>query len=150
MDDADELDRNLLVIEKCFVYRIPPKQTSAGHRAADWNVKQPDWTGRLEVIAREANCRINFIDPQGNLFATAPVSSRNPKETVEKVTDSGRYFVVRIAAGEKKASIGVGFADRAESFDFQSVIQVRCIGWFGLGRDNTHSAKRAFVVCRLE
>eukprot|EP00591_Stephanopyxis_turris_P004407 CAMPEP_0195523192 /NCGR_PEP_ID=MMETSP0794_2-20130614/22086_1 /TAXON_ID=515487 /ORGANISM="Stephanopyxis turris, Strain CCMP 815" /LENGTH=236 /DNA_ID=CAMNT_0040653115 /DNA_START=66 /DNA_END=773 /DNA_ORIENTATION=+ len=122
-DAGEELDRNLLVIPKCFVYRIPPKRTSAGYRAADWNVKEPNWTGRLEVIAREDKCRINFVDASGKLFASAPVSSRNPKETVEKVTDSGRYFVVRIAAGKKTASIGVGFADRAESFDFRSVIQ---------------------------
>ena len=121
--DDDELDRTLLVIPKCYVYRIPPKRTSAGHRAADWNVKQPNWSGRLEVLAREEKCRINFVDDSGNLFASAPVSSRNPKETVEKVTDSGRYFVVRIASGDKKASIGVGFADRDEAFDFQAVIQ---------------------------
>lgn len=83
--EDEELDRNLLVIPKCFVYRIPPKRTAAGHRAADWNVKEPNWTGRLEIIAREDKCRINFIDGTGKLFASAPVSSRNPKETVEKV-----------------------------------------------------------------
>jgi hypothetical protein len=121
--DDEEMDRTLLVIPKCFVYRIPPKATSAGYRAADWDVKSPNWTGRMEIIAREDKCRINFVDDTGKLFATAPVSSRNPKETVEKVTDSGRYFAVRIAAGTKTATIGVGFADRAESFDFRSVIQ---------------------------
>ncbi|XP_069040191.1 adaptin ear-binding coat-associated protein 2 isoform X2 [Lepisosteus oculatus] len=59
----------------------------------------------------------------GELFAQAPVE-QYPGIAVEGVADSSRYFVVRIEDGSgRHAFIGIGFADRGDSFDFNVALQ---------------------------
>ena len=45
-----EIERCILVKNEVFVYKIPPRASARGYRAADWNLSVPDWTGRLRVI----------------------------------------------------------------------------------------------------
>lgn len=52
----------------------------------------------------------------GSVFAQAPYDVTGM--SVEAVLDSSRYFVLRAEDQGKKAYIGVGFNERAESFDF--------------------------------
>ncbi|XP_071945508.1 adaptin ear-binding coat-associated protein 2-like [Antedon mediterranea] len=114
----------LCVKPEAFVYKIPPRATNRGYRAADWKLDAPDWTGRLKVIAKGKSCFVRLEDKtSGELFAECPVDS-HPGVAVEGVMDSSRYFVLRIEDGNgRKAFIGVGFADRGDSFDFNVALQ---------------------------
>ena len=116
---ADEdYERQLASIKEVFVFQIPPQRTAAGHRAADWP-KQHSWEGRMEVIAIGDNAAVRLIDKNGQLFAEAPVDHNGPS-AVTAVTDSGRYFVLRIVdkGSGKHAFIGIAFNQRADAFDF--------------------------------
>ncbi len=57
------------------------------------------------------------------IFAVAPVRKDGPP-AAEKVSDSSRYFVLRIenAAGAY-AFVGVGFNQRSDAFDFNVALQ---------------------------
>ena len=53
------------------------------------------------------------------VFARAPY---NNDKAVQPVLDSSRYFVIRVEdpASGSRASLGIGFTDRTESFDFSA------------------------------
>ena len=55
----NEIERCLLVKQEVFVYKIPPRQSARGYRAADWSLTSPDWTGRLRIM--EANKKVGVI-----------------------------------------------------------------------------------------
>lgn len=59
----------------------------------------------------------------GQLFANCPVEAY-PGMAIEAVSDSSRYFVLRIQDdGGRSAFIGIGFGDRSDSFDFNVALQ---------------------------
>ncbi|NWJ08110.1 NECP2 protein, partial [Crypturellus undulatus] len=93
-------------------------------RAADWQLDQPAWSGRMRITARGDVAFIRLEDrTSGELFAQAPVE-QFPGAAVESVTDSSRYFVIRIEDGNgRRAFIGVGFVDRGDAFDFNVALQ---------------------------
>ncbi|XP_035244045.1 adaptin ear-binding coat-associated protein 2 isoform X1 [Anguilla anguilla] len=118
----------ICVKPEVHVYRIPPRATNRGYRAADWKLDEPAWSGRLRITAKGKIAYIKLEDKiSGELFAQAPVE-QYPGSVVESVTDSSRYFVVRIEDGNgreqgRHAFIGLGFADRGDSFDFNVALQ---------------------------
>jgi len=117
------VERCLLVKPEVFVYNIPPRNTARGYRAADWNLSTPNWTGRLRCVAKGKKLDIRLEDKtSGELFAACPVE-QYPGVSVEAVTDSSRYFVVCVQDSGRKAYIGIGFADRADSFDLNVTLQ---------------------------
>ncbi|XP_066295874.1 NECAP-like protein CG9132 isoform X1 [Branchiostoma lanceolatum] len=107
-----------------FVYRIPPRPSNRGYRAADWKLDAPDYTGRMKIVAKGKDCVIKIEDKNsGELFAQAPVDAY-PGVAVESVTDSSRYFVIRVQDDSgRSAFIGMGFGDRGDSFDFNVALQ---------------------------
>ncbi|ORY55548.1 adaptin ear-binding coat-associated protein 1 NECAP-1 [Leucosporidium creatinivorum] len=131
MDDAYE--SVLFVARECYVYRIPPRTSAEGYRAASWgDMGQPLWRGRLRVLEKGSDvpskCFIRLEDANtGELFALTPYqpSKSNTNGGVEAVLDSSRYFVLTVVDQEsgQKAYLGMGFPERSESFDFNVALQ---------------------------
>ncbi|XP_003973319.1 adaptin ear-binding coat-associated protein 2 [Takifugu rubripes] len=124
MAEDDSYESMLCVKPKVHVYGIPPRASNRGYRAADWKLDEPAWSGRMKITAKGKMAFIKLEDTNtGELFAQAPVS-QYPGSVVESVTDSSRYFVIRIEDGNgRHAFIGLGFADRGDSFDFNVALQ---------------------------
>jgi len=120
----DEFERCLLVKNEVFVYKIGPRQSAKGFRAADWNLTAPDWTGRMRLMQKAKTVKLKLEDKgSGELFAACPIDAY-PGPAVESVTDSSRYFVIKIVdEGGRSAYIGMGFADRSDSFDLNVALQ---------------------------
>ena len=119
----DDIERTLLVKPEVFVYKIPPRPSARGYRAADWNLTAPDWTGRLRCVVKGKACELRLEDKSsGELFGACPVETY-PGMAVEAVTDSSRYFVICLQDSGRKAFIGIGFADRSDSFDLNVALQ---------------------------
>jgi hypothetical protein len=93
-------------------------------RAKDWSdASHQVWVGKLQVVAKGKVAIIKLISPDGKEFARAPVRPDGPP-AVEKVTDSSRYFVLRIEdPSGRHAFIGIGFEQRDEAFDFNVALQ---------------------------
>ncbi|RDB21422.1 Adaptin ear-binding coat-associated protein 2 [Hypsizygus marmoreus] len=123
MDIEEEIESILYIAREISVYKIPPLKKNEGHRANDWgDLAQPLWKGRLRIIEKSQGVALHFEDAQtGELFAKAEYDPSRP--SVEAVLDSSRYFVVRVEDAGKKAYIGLGFAERTDSFDFNVALQ---------------------------
>lgn len=122
---ADDTYESILCVKpEVHVYKIPPRASNRGYRAADWKLEEPAWSGRMKITAKGKNAFIKLEDKNtGELFAQAPVD-QYPGASVEAVTDSSRYFVIKIEDGNgRHAFIGLGFADRGDSFDFNVGLQ---------------------------
>ncbi|KAF8077776.1 adaptin ear-binding coat-associated protein 1 [Lyophyllum atratum] len=123
MDIEDEIESILYIAREVSVYKIPPLKANEGHRANEWgDLAQPLWKGRLRIIEKSQGAALQFEDGQtGLVFAKADYDPTRP--SVEAVLDSSRYFVVRVEDAGKKAYIGMGFAERSDSFDFNVALQ---------------------------
>ena len=78
----------------------------------------------MRLLAKGTECILKLEDKvSGELFAKCPVD-QYPGIAIEAVSDSSRYFVVRIQDDSGRAAfIGVGFADRSDSFDLNVALQ---------------------------
>nr|XP_060614817.1 adaptin ear-binding coat-associated protein 2 [Anolis sagrei ordinatus] len=124
MEEEEEYESVLCVKPEVLVYRVPPRASNRGFRAAEWQLDQPAWSGRMRITAKGKAAYIKLEDKtSGELFAVAPVEEF-PSPAVEGVSDSSRYFVIRIEDGNgRRAFIGVGFVDRGDAFDFNVALQ---------------------------
>ena len=136
-------------MNEVFVFRIPPKPDSRGHRAELWDRGNPVFTGRIKVLQKGKALMVQIFAPKkgakpddanigGNvgaasdfeLFAMCPIELAADREKpqsdmdffVEKVQDSSRYFAVRIVDGKSGRSthVGIGFRERNDTFSFVS------------------------------
>lgn len=86
----------LLVKSEVFVFKLPPRQSNRAYRAADWNLAEPQWTGRMRLLTQGKECVLKLEDKNsGELFAKCPID-KYPGVAIESVSDSSRYFVLRI------------------------------------------------------
>lgn len=124
-NQMEDYERVLLVKPTVYVYKVPPLMSaSRGFRAADWNLAQPDWTGRLRLVSLGEKLFLKIEDAtSGELYCQAPVLTY-PGPQVQAVSDSRRYFVVKVVSDTgRTALIGIGFADGADSFDLTVALQ---------------------------
>jgi len=119
-----EYESVLLVKPEVFIYKIPPKASNRGYRAADWNLSEPTWTGRMRLVAKGTSCVLKLEDKNsGVLYANCPIETY-PGVAVEAVSDSSRYFVIRVQDDSgRSAFLGLGFGDRSDSFDLNVALQ---------------------------
>ncbi|KAJ8088084.1 hypothetical protein PM082_013635 [Marasmius tenuissimus] len=122
-DLNSEVESVLHIAREVSVYKVPGLKVNEGYRAQDWgDLAAPLWKGRMRIIEKSAGVSILLEDGQtGELFARAEYDPAKP--CVEAVLDSSRYFVVRVEDSGKKAYIGLGFAERTDSFDFNVALQ---------------------------
>ncbi|KAK3944850.1 hypothetical protein QBC46DRAFT_373369 [Diplogelasinospora grovesii] len=133
---ADAIQRVLHIAKSVHVYNIPPLTSTKGYTAATWteDPKRHIFTCRARIIetaipspngaegADKVKVDIVLEDPStGQLFAAAPYTS---KAVVEPAIDSSRFFALRVQdeAG-RKATLGIGFEERSDAFDFSIALQ---------------------------
>lgn len=65
-------------------------------RAAEWKLDEPNWTGRMRLVAVGKRLELRLEDKTtGQLFANCPIDEY-PGICIEPVIDSSRYFVIRL------------------------------------------------------
>ncbi|KAI0152303.1 DUF1681-domain-containing protein [Hypoxylon sp. NC0597] len=146
---SDAIQRVLFVASPVHVYNIPPMIPGKGHVAASWTAddgRRQIFTARLRVIEtaipvpgspdgeEKVKTDIALEDASnGSLFAAAPYTA---PAVVEPVSDSSRFFALRVQdeAG-RKATLGIGFEERSEAFDFGVSLQEaqKTLGWGNQG-----------------
>lgn len=129
----DEFESVLWVGRECYVYRLPPRTSSAGYKAAEWGDMEAFlWKGRIRILeigkdsvpSNLTKCFVRLEDSDtGELFANCPYGTDG--KAVEPVLDSSRYYVIRVedSSTGQRAFLGMGFPDRSDSFDFNVALQ---------------------------
>ncbi|KAF2396621.1 adaptin ear-binding coat-associated protein 1 NECAP-1 [Trichodelitschia bisporula] len=124
---SNTLHRILHITPKVHIYLIPPAGPGS-LTARSWTLNPADhiFTARLRIlesaVGESLSLTILLEDPStGALFAAAPYTS---PAAVTQATDSSRFFAVRVVGeGGRRATLGVGFEERSEAFDFGVVLQ---------------------------
>jgi len=118
----DDLEQCLIVLPKVYAFRVPPAASVGGYKAKEWD-KQHIWVGRLRVTSK-GNKGMILLEhqDQDGYFAECPIMEG---KTVEPVSDSSRYFVLKIHDTKtgRHAFLGIGFDERAHAFDFKVAVQ---------------------------
>lgn len=143
---ADPIQRLLFVTPSVHIYAIPPLTSTRGFHAGPWTAPpkptaQQIFTARMRVLETSTpspstsdrdllTVTINLEDPAtGELFAASPYSS---EAVVQQALDSSRFFAVRVVGeGGMKATLGLGFEDRSDAFDFGIALGEarKVLGW---------------------
>lgn len=138
---SDAIQRVLFICNKVHVYQIPPLTSAKGFNAGGWtSVTQPTakeiFQARVRIIetslARSIKADIILEDPKtGDLFAAAPYTA---PAAVQPALDSSRFFAIRVVGeGGMKATLGIGFEERSDAFDFSIALgdQRKVLGFEG-------------------
>lgn len=142
---AESIQRLLFTTPSVHIYAIPPLTSTRGFNASPWTAPpkptaQQIFTARMRVfeISKPSPVSdrdslyvtINLEDPKsGELFAASPYSS---EAVVQQALDSSRFFAVRVVGeGGMKATLGLGFEDRSDAFDFGIALSEarKVLGW---------------------
>jgi len=138
---ADAIQRVLYICNKVHVYQIPPLTSTKGFTAGGWtSPTQPTareiFQARVRImetsLAKSIKADIVLEDPKtGDLFAAAPYTA---PAAVQPALDSSRFFAIRVVGeGGMKATLGIGFEERSDAFDFSIALgdQRKVLGFDG-------------------
>ena len=53
-----EFEQTILSVSECFVYKVPSLRSASGHRAEDWNLAAPMFTGALRMFQSDHTMRV--------------------------------------------------------------------------------------------
>ena len=88
-DSADTpVELILLRCPEVFCYKVPPQASAAGHRAEDWNLGEPRFTGRLHLVGvgSTLECRVlKQSDDDDAPVAVCPVRTGDKAPPVDAV-----------------------------------------------------------------
>ncbi|OAA58306.1 adaptin ear-binding coat-associated protein 2 [Cordyceps fumosorosea ARSEF 2679] len=129
----DAIQRVLFVAPRVHVYAIPPLTSMRGHVASSWTSEI--FSARARILETSSSSssssgdggssiKVDVVleDPAtGQLFAAAPYAD---PAVVEPATDSSRFFALTVRDPQgRKATLGIGFEERPEAFDFAVALQ---------------------------
>jgi len=110
-----------LKLEDCKIYRIKAMTGAKGYQAREWGLSNPMATVDLHFVTRDDDMYIKFLK-DGKLFAKSVMiegrkicsGDKMLEYYLDKVSDSSRYFVLKIENPKTKKilTIGFGFSDR--------------------------------------
>ena len=142
---AESMQRLLFTTPSVHIYAIPPLTSTRGFNAGPWTAPpkptaQQIFTARMRIFETSRSSAtsdrdslsvtINLEDPKtGELFAASPYAS---EAVVQPALDSSRFFAVRVVGeGGMKATLGLGFEDRSDAFDFGIALREarKVLGW---------------------
>ncbi|EDR28773.1 adaptin ear-binding coat-associated protein, putative [Entamoeba dispar SAW760] len=111
----------LLSIKQCMLFKIIGKDGQVKKNAADWQQSDFLWSGRCLVTRSPEHCIVKFVENNDIEFCSCIVSDNS----IQNVNDSSRYFILKVNEinGGRKATVGLGFVDRSNAFDFSAVLQ---------------------------
>ncbi|KAK4998514.1 hypothetical protein LTR66_002260 [Elasticomyces elasticus] len=146
------IERVLFSCQTVHVYQIPPLTSTRGFSASAWTAPPAPtarqiFTARLRIVERSTDVHIVtsilLEDARtGDLFAEAPYTA---PAVVQQASDSSRFFAVRVQGdGGMKATLGIGFGERSEAFDFSIALAEtrKVLGMEGSSAHATGSAKK--------
>ncbi|KAK4196799.1 hypothetical protein QBC40DRAFT_4495 [Triangularia verruculosa] len=150
----DAIVRVLHITPKVHIYTLPATTpSSSSYLAASWTSlpQNPIFTARLRILetslspesdSSPPNLKVDILleststsssSPAGTaqLFAAAPYTT---PAIVTPCSDSSRFFALRVSdpSSGKKASLGIGFEERSDAFDFNLALQ-ECAKSLGFG-----------------
>jgi len=124
--------RTLLIKKEAFAYKIPPQdavikfliQTQAVEwKASEWNLKRPDWSGKIRLVSHGRAAVLQLYDGDyDDLYAECLVETF-PGTDIMKVADSSRFYVMKVREAGKVIHLGLGFAERSDSFALNTALQ---------------------------
>jgi hypothetical protein len=51
-------EQRLLTLSEVFIYKVPPLRSASGHRAEEWGLDNPLFTGCVKIFQVDLKCRI--------------------------------------------------------------------------------------------
>ncbi|GMH45988.1 hypothetical protein BSKO_13952 [Bryopsis sp. KO-2023] len=119
------VEQTLHICREVHIFKIPPRPAAGGFRSGEWRIADKIFTGRLRMVAVGETCELRIEDTTtSELFAVCPVEQGKREIVVEPVTDSSRYFVLRVEdpTTKRHAFLGMGFDERGDAFDFSAAL----------------------------